>query len=114
MGSMPAAKILVVEDDPDSLRLVSFFLKRAGYEVLEAADGPAALGLAEREKPDLVILDWQLPMMTGLEVCKRLRAKSHVPIVMLTAKDSVADRVEGLETGADDYVVKPFAPEELV
>jgi two-component system response regulator MprA len=114
MGTMPAAKILVVEDDPDSLRLVSFFLKRAGYEVLEALDGPTALALAEREKPSLVILDWQLPMMTGLEVCKRLRAKSHVPIVMLTAKDSVADRVEGLETGADDYVVKPFAPEELV
>ncbi|MDB5101399.1 MAG: response regulator with CheY-like receiver domain and winged-helix DNA-binding domain [Cyanobacteria bacterium RYN_339] len=111
---MPTAKILVVEDDPDSLRLVSFFLKRAGYEVLEAADGPTALALAEREKPALVILDWQLPMMSGLEVCKRLRAKSDVPIVMLTAKDSVADRVEGLETGADDYVVKPFAPEELV
>jgi two-component system response regulator MprA len=107
-------KILVVEDDPDSLRLVSFFLKRAGYEVVEAGDGPTALTLAERERPNLVILDWGLPMMTGLEVCKRLRAKSPVPIVMLTAKDSVADRVEGLETGADDYVVKPFAPEELV
>lgn len=108
------ARILVVEDDPDSLRLVTFFLERQGYEVITATDGLAGLQLAERERPALVILDWGLPLMDGLEVCRRLRGRSDVPVLMLTAKDTVADRVEGFETGADDYLVKPFAPEELV
>lgn len=112
--SKPTARILVVEDDPDSLRLITFFLSRAGYEVLTAKDGATGLMLAEQERPDLVVLDWMLPLMNGLEICRRLRQRSRVPILMLTAKDSVADRVEGLDTGADDYLIKPFAPEELL
>lgn len=109
-----SAKILVVEDDPDSCRLTAFLLSRMGYEVITAATGPDGLSLAEREQPDLVILDWLLPLMNGLEVCRRLRQHSQVPILMLTSKASVADRVEGLDTGADDYLIKPYAAEELL
>lgn len=108
------AKILIVEDDPDALRLATFFLKRAGYEVLSAEDGVRGLQLAREAEPDLVVLDWLLPGLSGLEVCRKLRRDSQVPVLMLTSLDSVADRVEGLETGADDYLVKPYAPEELV
>jgi DNA-binding response OmpR family regulator len=109
-----AATVLLVEDDPDALRLASFFLKRAGYEVLTATDGVSGLQLARTANPALVILDWQLPGLTGIEVCRKLRKDSQVPVLMLTSMDSVADRVEGLETGADDYLVKPYAPEELI
>lgn len=107
-------KILVIEDDPDTLRLVGFFLKRADYEVYTATDGPSGLRAARQVQPDLVILDWQLPGLAGIDICRKLRETSRVPILMLTAMGTVADRVEGLETGADDYMVKPFAPEELV
>lgn len=113
-SSVTPARVLVVEDDPDSLRLVSFFLTRAGYTVITAKDGATGLHLAEQERPDMVVLDWMLPLMNGLEICKRIRQRSRVPILMLTSKDSIADRVEGLDTGADDYLVKPFAPEELL
>ena len=112
--TLAPARILVVEDDPDSLRLVSFFLTRAGYEVVTAKDGATGLHVAEQQAPDMVILDWVLPLMNGLEICRRLRQRSQVPILMLTSKDSIADRVEGLDTGADDYLIKPFAPEELL
>jgi DNA-binding response OmpR family regulator len=107
-------KILVIEDDAETLRLIGFFLKRAGYEVYTATDGIAGLRLARQLQPALVVLDWQLPGLAGIDVCRKLRETSRVPVLMLTSMVTVADRVEGLETGADDYMVKPFAPEELV
>jgi len=108
------ARILVVEDEE---RIASFLqrgLTYEGYRVDLAGDGPAGLTLARENPPDLVVLDWMLPGMDGLEVCRRLRAGSQVPILMLTAKDTVEDRVHGLDAGADDYVVKPFAFAELL
>lgn len=107
-------QILIVEDDhgiADTLRRGLIF---EGYRAAVAYNGQEALNAARDQMPDLVILDWMLPGMDGLEVCKRLRAASEVPILMLTAKDSIADRVEGLDTGADDYLVKPFAFDELL
>ncbi|SMC26591.1 two component transcriptional regulator, winged helix family [Desulfacinum hydrothermale DSM 13146] len=114
---MSKSKILVVEDDPDILNLVAWHLKAADYHVLKAQDGTHALETALAEKPDLVILDLMLPGMDGLEVCKEIRRNgetAHVPIIMLTARGEEADRIVGLELGADDYVVKPFSPRELV
>jgi two-component system response regulator MprA len=108
------ARILVVEDEE---RIASFLqrgLTYEGYRVDLAGDGPTGLGLARENPPDLVVLDWMLPGMDGLEVCRRLRAGSQVPILILTAKDTVEDRVHGLDAGADDYVVKPFAFAELL
>ncbi len=108
------ARILVVEDEE---RIASFLqrgLTYEGYRVDQAGDGPAGLALARENPPDLVVLDWMLPGMDGLEVCRRLRAGSQVPILILTAKDTVEDRVHGLDAGADDYVVKPFAFAELL
>jgi two-component system response regulator MprA len=108
------ARILVVEDEE---RIASFLqrgLTYEGYRVDLAGDGPAGLTLARENPPDLVVLDWMLPGMDGLEVCRRLRAGSQVPILILTAKDTVEDRVHGLDAGADDYVVKPFAFAELL
>jgi DNA-binding response OmpR family regulator len=106
-------KVLVVEDDAAISRVLSLELKHEGYEVDVARDGLEGLEKALKE-PDLVILDLMLPRMDGLEVCKRIRAKSNVPILMLTAKDRVPDRVAGLDLGADDYLTKPFATEELL
>jgi two-component system phosphate regulon response regulator PhoB len=109
--------ILIVEDDPDILNLVAWHLKAADYHVLKAQDGDGALEIAMAERPDLIILDLMLPGMDGLEVCKaikRQRETTHVPIIMLTARGEEADRIVGLELGADDYVVKPFSPRELV
>lgn len=106
--------ILVVEDDhgiADTLRRGLIF---EGYRVTVAYDGREALASARDQMPDLVILDWMLPGLDGLEVCKRLRAAGDVPILMLTAKDSVPERVQGLDAGADDYLIKPFAFDELV
>ncbi len=108
------ARILVVEDEE---RIASFLqrgLTYEGYRVDLAGDGPGGLALARENPPDLVVLDWMLPGMDGLEVCRRLRAGSQVPILILTAKDTVEDRVHGLDAGADDYVVKPFAFAELL
>jgi len=109
-----ADTVLVIEDEAR----IADFLRRGltfeGYKVLIAPDGPAGLALAREQPPDVVILDWMLPGMDGLEVCRRLRAAEPAPILMLTAKDSVADRVTGLDAGADDYLVKPFAFEELL
>ncbi len=107
-------RILVIEDE----QKIADFLKRGliyeGFQVQVARDGESGLAAARDQLPDLVILDWMLPGLDGLEVCRRLRAGSAIPILMLTAKDSVSDRVKGLDSGADDYLVKPFAFEELL
>jgi two-component system alkaline phosphatase synthesis response regulator PhoP len=106
--------VLVVEDELKIARLVRDYLHQAGFAVLEAADGVSALSLARSEKPDMVVLDLGLPEMDGLDVTRRLRATSSVPIIMLTARSEESDRIVGLELGADDYIVKPFSPKELV
>jgi DNA-binding response OmpR family regulator len=106
-------KILVVEDDAQISRVLELELKHEGYEVETARDGLAGLERALKE-PDLVILDLMLPKLDGMEVASRLRAKSTVPIIMLTAKDRIPDRVAGLDAGADDYLTKPFSIEELL
>jgi len=108
-----SSRILVIEDEERILQMLQRGLSYAGYRVDIAQDGMAGLALARDNPPDLVVLDWMLPGLDGLEVCRRLRAGGPVPILILTAKDSVADRVLGLDAGADDYVVKPFAFEEL-
>lgn len=107
-------RILVIEDDAQILQFLRRGLAYEGYQVDTAEDGQQGLILARDNPPDVVILDWMLPGLDGLEVCRRLRSGGSVPILMLTAKDSVADRVEGLDAGADDYLVKPFAFEELL
>jgi two-component system, OmpR family, response regulator MprA len=110
-----AAAILVVDDDPPIRRMLERTLAAEGYEVASAADGGAALASVERSAPDVVVLDVAMPGLDGLAVCRRLRAKGlALPILLLTARDAVADRVAGLDSGADDYLVKPFASEELV
>jgi two-component system, OmpR family, response regulator ResD len=105
--------VLVVEDDPTVSEVVTRYLEREGFAVTTTADGNEAVRLAESRMPDLVVLDLMLPGIDGHEVFRRLRLKSEVPVVMLTAKAEEADRVLGLEVGADDYVVKPFSPREL-
>ncbi|RKY63793.1 MAG: hypothetical protein DRQ08_08925 [Candidatus Latescibacterota bacterium] len=112
-----AKLIAIVDDEPDILELISYHLKKERFEVREFRDGEGLLSFIETMLPDLVILDLMLPGMDGLEVCRVLRGNSRtssVPIIMLTAKGSEADKVVGLELGADDYVVKPFSPRELV
>jgi DNA-binding response OmpR family regulator len=109
-----AQTILVVDDEARIVKLVRDYLERAGFGVLSARDGETALTLARVEKPDLIILDLMLPGVDGLDVCRRLRQESGVPIIMLTARVEEADRIVGLELGADDYVTKPFSPRELV
>ena len=110
-------RVLVVDDEPDAVELVAFNLKAAGFDVISAEDGEVALTKARKFSPDLIVLDVMLPSVDGLEVCKILRrdpATSELPIIMLTAKAGEIDRVLGLELGADDYVIKPFSPRELV
>ncbi|SHH32521.1 response regulator transcription factor [Desulfosporosinus lacus] len=106
-------KIILVDDEPEILTLVRDYLSREGYSVLTAINGLEGMELIEGEKPDLVLLDWMLPGISGLEMCKRLRETSTIPIIMLTAKSEEIDRVLGLEFGADDYIVKPFSLREL-
>ncbi len=106
-------RVLVVEDDPTISEVVVRYLEREGLEVEAVADGRDALDAAARRWPDLVVLDLMLPGIDGLEVCRRLRARAPVPVIMLTARGDEEDRVLGLELGADDYVVKPFSPREL-
>jgi two-component system response regulator RegX3 len=108
------ARILVVEDEASLADTVRYNLEREGYEVSLAADGREALDRFRDDAPSLVILDLMLPEMSGLDVCRAIRAESDVPIIMVTAKDSEADKVAGLELGADDYVTKPFSVRELV
>lgn len=107
-------KILVVDDDQDLSGLIAYALRQAGYLVVEAADGPAALKAFEREEPDLVILDVNLPRLSGLEVCRSLRAVSRVPVMMLTVRSAEEDQVQALDLGADDYLTKPFSPKTLL
>ncbi|GAA2332869.1 response regulator transcription factor [Streptomyces kunmingensis] len=116
-GAAPSpgtARVLVVDDAPTVAEVVTGYLERAGYVVDRAGDGPAALALAAAHRPDLVVLDLMLPGMDGLEVCRRMRARGPVPVIMLTARGDEEDRILGLEVGADDYVTKPFSPRELV
>ena len=108
------ATILIVEDEKNIARFLELELKHEGYGVLTAFDGRAGLDTAMNEDPDLLILDLMLPELSGIEACRRLRHTSDVPIIMLTAKDDVSDKVMGLDMGADDYVTKPFAIEELL
>jgi len=112
MGEMK--RILVVDDEEMIVRTVKAYLDRDGFKTYTAADGEAALQAFEEKGPDLIILDLMIPKVSGIEVTRTIRAKSSVPIIMLTAKAAEADRVVGLELGADDYVVKPFSPRELV
>ena len=111
---MPARKVLVVDDEEMVREVVARYLATEGYEVASAADGGEGLRLARSWGPDLVVLDLMLPVMDGLAVCRTLRGESGVPIVMLTARGDEVDRIVGLELGADDYLVKPFSPRELV
>jgi DNA-binding response OmpR family regulator len=109
------AKILVIEDEAKLAHFIELELKYEGYEVKVALDGFNGLTTARETRPDLVILDWMLPGISGLEICRRLRdTQDKVPIILLTAKDEVSDRVAGLDAGADDYMVKPFSVEELL
>jgi DNA-binding response OmpR family regulator len=111
---MNDASILVVEDEPSIAEVVDLYLRRAGFKVEVARDGQAAVEAIQRKMPDLVVLDIMLPHIDGYEITHWLRDQSEVPIIMLTARRGEADRIAGLEMGADDYVVKPFSPQELV
>ena len=106
-------RVLVVDDDTKTVELVKLYLKRDGYKVIAAADGMEALKLARQTHPDLIVLDLMLPGMDGLQVCRTLREESDVPIIMLTARTTEDDRLQGLDLGADDYMTKPFSPREL-
>jgi two-component system, OmpR family, phosphate regulon response regulator PhoB len=114
---MSSPKLLLVEDDQALAELLEYRFESEGYEVRVTADGDEALLWAEEDAPDLVILDWMIEGTSGIEVCRRLRrdkATAHVPIIMLTAREAEDDRIRGLETGADDYLTKPFSPRELL
>ena len=108
------SRILVVEDEETLAEAISFLLSKEGFEVEMAEDGPAAIAAFEKNGADLILLDLMLPGLSGTEVCRQIRAKSSVPIIMLTAKDSEIDKVVGLEIGADDYVTKPYSSRELI
>jgi two-component system phosphate regulon response regulator PhoB len=111
------AHILVVEDEKSQVELLKYNLEHAEFTVSVASDGDKALSAIELEEPDLVVLDWMLPGASGIEICRQVRAKSeskHLPVIMVTARGAEGDRVRGLETGADDYLVKPFSPAELI
>ena len=111
---MARSKILLVDDEPKVCELIRAYLVKDGYDVIIAADGKTAIEQAQRHKPDLILLDLNLPELDGLEVCRTIRRQSNVPIIMLTARDEETDKIVGLELGADDYVTKPFSPRELV
>ena len=111
---MARSKILLVDDETKVCELIKAYLVKDGYDVIIAADGKTAIEQAQRHKPDLILLDLNLPELDGLEVCRTIRRQSNVPIIMLTARDEETDKIVGLELGADDYVTKPFSPRELV
>jgi two-component system alkaline phosphatase synthesis response regulator PhoP len=111
---MPKAKILVIDDEPNIINLVTSYLEKEGYQVYNASDGLAGLKAARAYKPDLIVLDIMLPGMDGIEVLSHLRRESEVYVIMLTAKTEETDKIVGLSVGADDYVTKPFSPRELV
>ena len=109
--------VLIVEDEPPLVELLSYNLEKAGFQAQIARDGDEALLAVEERRPDLVLLDWMLPYVSGIEICRRLRRNPEtrdLPIILLTARGEEDDRIRGLEAGADDYVVKPFSPSELV
>ncbi|MCP4693796.1 MAG: response regulator transcription factor, partial [Desulfobacterales bacterium] len=106
--------ILIIEDEERIAHWVQSYFKRAGFQTMVARDGPTGLDMALEQNPDLIILDLMLPGLDGRELCRQVRGYSDVPIIMLTARDGQRDRIAGLDMGADDYVVKPFDPEELV
>src|SRR6185437_7096088 len=106
--------VLVVDDEPRYVRLISVNLQASGYQIIAARDGKSAVELAAARLPDLVLLDIGLPVLDGFEVCRRIREFSEAPIIMLTAKAGEADKVKGLDAGADDYLTKPFGPAELL
>lgn len=107
-------KILIIEDEANIIQVIRLYLEQAGYSVISASDGIAGLELHAREHPELVILDLMLPGLEGMEVCRRIRNWANTPILMLTARQGEEDRIQGLESGADDYLIKPFSPRELV
>ncbi len=114
---MPPVKLILLEDDPSLSELLEFRFTQEGYAVRVTPDGDEALLMAKEDTPDLMVLDWMVEGTSGIEVCRRLRrdtATAHVPIIMLTAREAEDDRIRGLDTGADDYVTKPFSPRELV
>ena len=114
---MAKKKILIVEDEKDIIEMIEYNLKKEGYDTLSALNGEDAISAAKKAKPDLVILDLMLPGMDGFEVCKILKGNENtarIPIIMLTAKSQEADKVAGLELGADDYITKPFSPQGAV
>lgn len=109
--------VLIVEDEPPLAELVRYNLEKEGFKTIATDDGEEALLLVEEEEPDLIVLDWMLPSLSGIEVCRRLRERKEtkaLPIIMLTARGEESDRIRGLDSGADDYIVKPFSPNELV
>jgi DNA-binding response OmpR family regulator len=114
MEAKPRVRILVVDDEPPIVELVRGYLERDGYEVLVAADGPSAIQSARAVGPDVIVLDLMLPGLDGIEVCRQVRTFSDAYILMLTARAEEVDRIVGLSVGADDYLVKPFSPRELV
>jgi DNA-binding response OmpR family regulator len=110
-------RVMIVDDDPAALRMMEYVFDRADYEVHLAANGPEALSKLNQARPDLIILDVMMPDLSGLEVCQRLRTQpvsAHLPIIILSAKDQLEDKVNGFEAGADDYVAKPVDPQELL
>lgn len=111
---MSQTTVLLVDDEANIIELARMYLEQDGYRVVDAADGELALAQIEAEQPDLIVLDLMLPRIDGWEICKRVRARSDVPILMLTARDDDIDKIVGLELGADDYMTKPFNPRELV
>ena len=113
-GTSARPRVLVVDDEPPIVELVRGYLRREGWEVLTVADGPAAIAAVREHAPDVVVLDLMLPGLDGVEVCRQLRTFSDVYVIMLTARGEEIDRVVGLSVGADDYLVKPFSPRELV
>ena len=106
--------ILVVDDEPSICELVSYNLRVAGFYVQTVNTGPKAIEVFQKSSPDLIVLDLMLPDLDGVEVCRQIRSRSNIPIIMLTAKDSESDKIAGLDVGADDYITKPFSPRELV
>jgi len=116
MVSPHQARILVIEDEPAQREMLVYNLEKEGYEVLVAGDGEEGLLVAKEEQPDTIVLDWMLPSLSGIEVCRQLKSAnetSEIPVILLTARGEEADRVRGLDTGADDYVVKPYSITEL-
>jgi two-component system phosphate regulon response regulator PhoB len=112
-----SASVLIIEDEAPLQKLLAYNLRAAGFDTTAAHDGEEALLLIAEQAPDLILLDWMLPQLSGLELCRRLRRRpetAHIPIIMLTARGEEPDRLRGLETGADDYVTKPFSPAELI